>query len=959
MKLLHIARCVAWSLLTLVGISNTGAQNFPFTSGAIPPCQTSNFTATVTGVGWLQSSWWGWGAFIESLTINITSDHPQTLSISLTSPEGTTLLLSAFNGAGGQNYTNTTFISGGNNITLASAPFTGFYSPQGGNFDVFDNENADGVWTISVQDTACANGGTGPGGTWTPGWFDGSGSGGFSFGFSSPPPCLGWIPSGSETVCTGGTFDILSYYTNINDWYEYSFGSWSGIPFNPTAAPPGSYYVDAYDPWEGCWYSASFDVIELPQVDLGPDLVLAQCDNEGPVDLTTLFTIAPGTDAYWFNGTPISNGAATSVSEEGTYQVVGGAGTACGDTALVFLSIPTSPDLGPDQALSICPGSALDLSGLFGTTDATTDWSFGGAPFLSPGSASQAGTYTIVATAPNGCSDMAQVDLSLASSPQLGPDQTITGCSNQTVDLAALFTIPGASMEWSVQGVVVSDPSSVSLAGNFQVVASSGAGCTDTAFVTYSPYAAPDLGPDVTTSTCEGDPTDLSLHLPDLGTTTWSLNGTVVPDPTMVSEAGTYQAIVTDASGCQDTALVELLMEPLPMLGADQAITICAGGIVDLTALMNSNTATAEWTLSGLPVPEPGAVAEAGIYELVAISAAGCSSTGSITITVSIPPDLGPDQIGSICTGDAFDATDLFNTAGLATTWTLDGDNVTDPSMLDVAGNYRLIVVDLNGCADTAFFTLDLMAPPSLGPDQAYTLCAWQTIDLTALVVPDGNEVAYTLAGMDVTDPDAVHEAGSYMITASNALGCSDEVSVVIENVECACEADFIHDAECVQEPVQFTLLADSAVVGAMWSFNAAAAPSSALDPLVAFTEAGTVTVTLEVTLSCGVVVVEQEIELADCALNCSVWLPNSFTPNGDALNDVWSWKGDCEPEDFHMDIFDRFGTLIFASVDPDKAWDGTIAGSPVPPGVYSYHAGYRLPYQKEKDVRGSITLLR
>ena len=204
MKLLHIARCVAWSLLTLVGISNTGAQNFPFTSGAIPPCQTSNFTATVTGVGWLQSSWWGWGAFIESLTINITSDHPQTLSISLTSPEGTTLLLSAFNGAGGQNYTNTTFISGGNNITLASAPFTGFYSPQGGNFDVFDNENADGVWTISVQDTACANGGTGPGGTWTPGWFDGSGSGGFSFGFSSPPPCLGWIPSGSETVCTGG-----------------------------------------------------------------------------------------------------------------------------------------------------------------------------------------------------------------------------------------------------------------------------------------------------------------------------------------------------------------------------------------------------------------------------------------------------------------------------------------------------------------------------------------------------------------------------------------------------------------------------------------------------------------------------------------------------------------------------------------------------------------------------------
>lgn len=959
MKLIHIARSFACSVLIVGGISSASAQDFPFTSGPIPPCQTSDFTATVSGVGWLQSSWWGWGAFIQSITINITSDHPQTLSISLTSPEGTTLLLSAFNGAGGQNYTNTTFISGGNDITAASAPFTGFYSPQGGYFDVFDNENADGVWTISVQDTACANGGTGPGGTWTPGWFDGTGSGGFSFGFNSPPTCLGWIPSGSETVCTGGTFDILSYYTNINNWYEYSFGSWSGIPFDPAAAPPGSYYVDAYDPWEGCWYPATFDVIEVPQSDLGPDLTLVQCDNEGPVDLTTLFSIAPGTGAFWFNGTPISNGAAASVSTDGTYQVVSNVGTGCGDTALVFLSTTNAPDLGTDQMVSICPGGTFDLSGLFETTGAITDWSFGGAPFLSPASASQAGTYTLVATAPNGCSDMAQVDLSLGSSPQLGPDQAIAGCSDQVVDLAALFPAAGASIEWSLQGIPVVDPSAVTLAGIYQVVASSGAGCTDTAFVSYAPTTAPDLGPDVTTSTCAGDPTDLSLHLPDLGTTTWSLNGTVVPDPTTVSEAGIYAAIVTDASGCQDTALVELLLEPLPVLGADQEIAICAGEDVDLTALINSGAASVQWSLSGVPVQDPGSVVTAGTYDVLATSAAGCSATASITIVVNDVPDLGPDQAGIICSGDASDATGLFNTDGLNTTWTLNGGSVTDPSTLQEAGDYRLIAIDLNGCADTAYFVLDLLPLPSLGPDQSYSLCPWQTIDLTAVVEVDGNDVAYTLAGMDVSDTDAVHEAGIYTITASNALGCSDEISLVIENVECACEADFTHDAQCVQEPVQFTLLADSAVVGAMWSFNAAAPPSSALDPLVAFSEAGTITVTMEVTLSCGMVVVEQAIELADCALNCSVWLPNSFTPNGDALNDVWSWKGDCEPEDFHMDIFDRFGTLIFASVDPYKAWDGTIGGSPVPPGVYSYRAGYRLPYQKPKDVRGSITLLR
>ena len=162
--------------LLCAGRGNAQVNTFYFNSGPIPQCDTSIFTANVAGIGTLQPYGTQWGYSLTELGINITTDHPQTLQIILTSPAGTDLVLSEFNGAGGQNYTNTVFGQWWNpNITTGAAPFTGTWAPQGGNLDVFDWELGDGTWTITVIDTACANGGTGPNGTWTPGWFDGNG----------------------------------------------------------------------------------------------------------------------------------------------------------------------------------------------------------------------------------------------------------------------------------------------------------------------------------------------------------------------------------------------------------------------------------------------------------------------------------------------------------------------------------------------------------------------------------------------------------------------------------------------------------------------------------------------------------------------------------------------------------------------------------------------------------------
>ena len=443
----------------------------PFTSGPIPLCDTSTFTANVAGIGMLYPPGFGmWSYWLSNLTINITSDHPQTLRIFLTSPEGTELLLSQFNGAGGQNYTSTTFAYDGYpSITTGSAPFTGTWNAQGGSFSVFDYENADGQWTITVIDTACANGGVGPGGTWTPGWFDGSsGNGGFAFAFVGPPPCWAWIPSDVAYICPGGTVDLVNYYNTNAPGYNYSFtmpDGWTPVPDPTAVSTPGTYQVNATDPWGGCWYWATYDVIVTPPVSLGPDQVVQQCAGAGPVNLASLFTLAGATPIWTLDGAPITTAVAGAATAPGVYQLIGQSTGGCDDdTASVALNITADPVLGPDQTVSICAGTSFDLTTLYATGTNTTEWTESGLPVADPAAVTNAGIYTLTVTNGTGCTATADVTVAAQASPSLGADQSLDLCGNVSLDLTTLYTTTGLTTSWTLMGLPVPDPTSVSAA---------------------------------------------------------------------------------------------------------------------------------------------------------------------------------------------------------------------------------------------------------------------------------------------------------------------------------------------------------------------------------------------------------------------------------------------------------------------------------------------------------------
>jgi gliding motility-associated-like protein len=68
------------------------------------------------------------------------------------------------------------------------------------------------------------------------------------------------------------------------------------------------------------------------------------------------------------------------------------------------------------------------------------------------------------------------------------------------------------------------------------------------------------------------------------------------------------------------------------------------------------------------------------------------------------------------------------------------------------------------------------------------------------------------------------------------------------------------------------------------------------------------------------------------------VFFPNAFTPDGDGLNDFFTFAGSFI-RSFSLRIFTRWGELIFETGDAVRGWDGNAHGRPAPMGTYVYRA--------------------
>lgn len=99
-------------------------------------------------------------------------------------------------------------------------------------------------------------------------------------------------------------------------------------------------------------------------------------------------------------------------------------------------------------------------------------------------------------------------------------------------------------------------------------------------------------------------------------------------------------------------------------------------------------------------------------------------------------------------------------------------------------------------------------------------------------------------------------------------------------------------------------------------------------------------------------------VQMDDC--HCVVFIPNSFTPNSDHLNDYFGPIVDCRVTGYSFRIFNRWGECVFYAVDPAVHWDGLYQSRPCDIGVYFYYLKYRKRISGEEVIKkGEVHLIR
>lgn len=319
----------------------------------------------------------------------------------------------------------------------------------------------------------------------------------------------------------------------------------------------------------------------------------------------------------------------------------------------------------------------------------------------------------------------------------------------------------------------------------------------------------------------------------------------------------------------------------------------------------------------------------------------------------------------------------------------------SDPAVATVSAAGIVHIVGIGSATITASQSGNSLYNPAIPKPQTLTVAALVTPSVT--ITPpgtwagcDGMEVTYTAdaqnAGSNATYQwmlNGQNSGGHSNTYTSSTLHTGDVITcVVINNDECVPLTSPVSNQATIKadQYVTLTLTITSSVNGTVIAGTPVtfkAEPSNVQDNpayqwYVNGQAAGSNSATFTSnTLSDGDEVTCNMMSGGACILNPSVnsnvitvsvtvpekiVVPNTFTPNGDGYNDTWYIPGLLSYTNCTINIYNRYGAMVYRSVGYQHPWDGTSNGKAVPSGVYYYVIDTRSSSGK---LSGEVTVLR
>ncbi|MBL7942858.1 MAG: gliding motility-associated C-terminal domain-containing protein [Flavobacteriales bacterium] len=409
--------------------------------------------------------------------------------------------------------------------------------------------------------------------------------------------------------------------------------------------------------------------------------------------------------------------------------------------------------------------------------------------------------------------------------------------------------------------------------------------------------------------------------------------GGIAPEGDYTLEVLDVMNYVEDACGNVFSGAMDFFVSD-PLSFEYTVIPACngEGGEVELFNVQGG-TPPLEFTFDG--GVEPDYVVDLltpGFYAMSIEDATGCSVSQVVEVeNFDLSVDAGEDLVPC-----AMEVQLTGATTGGTTTWTgpaevLFDDAVSTTTLAEASepGTYALVLTaQLGTCTDDDVVNVSFSYP--LAPDVAeMDASCFEFCDGSVSISDPGNVLTVTMGEQMMVSDSAVFDnlcAGDYNWMVVDAAGCNLDGTVSIAQPP-AVVANFIAtppSATVTNPYVEFenTSLSDTA---SWWSIgNPPFYETDSVSFGIEFPPvSGTYEVTLLVTDAYGCTdEVVQTIVVAD---NFMVFVPNAFSPNQDLINDVFLPHYSYIPEEFQIFVLDRWGTIVFASSNPEEAWTGEV----------------------------------
>ena len=448
----------------------------------------------------------------------------------------------------------------------------------------------------------------------------------------------------------------------------------------------------------------------------------------------------------------------------------------------------------------------------------------------------------------------------------------------------------------------------------------------------------------------------------------------------LYNKAGIYNTTlaVTTQRGCKDSVIVpnSVKVNNAPKFLITGSSGACVPAVLNFSgSVSNPDTSVISWkwnfangNISTQQSPPAQNYSQDGIYSVQAIteSSNGCADTVIKKVEIYPLPNLIKTSNAIVCLG----STEPLQVSGAQTySWSpttyLSCNNCANPvSKPDSSIIYQVKGTSKYGCISKDSVSLLVKFPFNLSVSKEDTLCLGKSVQLNA----SGTEVykwspSTGLNNSSISSPVASPATSTvYQVIGSDSNGCFKDTGYIPVKVFPVPVVNAGADKTInVGQQIEIKPQISTDVTNVLWTPSNGIISNNYPGITVKPTESIEYAVDVKNAGGCRA---RDKITVYVLCNNANIFVPNTFSPNGDGANDIFYPRGSGLFQIKNLQIFSRWGQIVFEKSnfnanDASAGWDGTFKGNKFPPDVFVYTLEVVCDNNTTLVFKGNIALIK